>query len=193
MFALDIETLGIESTAVILSIGIVYVPDMSPRSYQEVIDNAIFVKLDPKDQIENYGRTVDKGTIEWWKKQGDVQRKRSFLPSKNDVSVLEAIDLCQRWVKSQPEQESMVWTRGSLDGTCMDSLFIRAGHKALFPYNQYRDVRTAIDIIYSETSKNGYVDVDPDKCPGWDRDLVLKHSPEHDAAYDLCMLLFGKQ
>lgn len=193
MFALDVETMGVESTSVVLSIGIVYVPDTNPRSYQEILDNSIFVKLDVKDQVDNYHRIVDKGTLEWWKKQGEAQRLRSFVPSRKDVSVQDAIRICKNWVKLQPEQNAMVWTRGSMDQCVMDSLFKVAGHEPLFVYNQYRDVRTAIDLIYPETSKNGYVDVDPDRCPGWDRDLVLKHCPVSDAAYDICMLLFGKQ
>jgi len=193
IFSLDIETLGVESTSVILSVGILYISDTRTRSYQDVLENSIFIKINAKDQIENYKRTVDKNTIEWWKKQGDLQRKYSYVPSSKDVPVTQAIKMCRNWVNSQENTKAMVWTRGSMDSSCLDSLFKAAGEDELFPYNQYRDVRTAIDLIYPNTSKNGYVEVDQDKCPGFSLDLVLKHHPVHDSAADICMLLYGKE
>jgi hypothetical protein len=193
MFGLDIETLGIESTSVILSIGIVYVNDISPKSFDDVIKNSIFLKLDAKEQIEKYNRTVDSDTLKWWKKQGDVQKARSFNRYPTDLPVMEAINLCKRWVKMQSSADELVWVRGSMDSPCIDSLFRAAGHEPLFKYSLYRDVRTAIDIMYPDTSKNGYVDIDPEKCFGFDNSHVAKHCPVSDSAYDLCMLMFGKQ
>jgi hypothetical protein len=192
MFGLDIETLGTESNSVILSIGIVYVDNPEPKSYQQVVDKSIFVKLSAKEQIESFGRKVDKNTVDWWNKQGDVQKKTNFIPSKTDFSVAEAIRVCREWVqRMDPEGKALVWTRGSMDSMCLDSLFRVAGEKELFMYNRYRDVRTAVDLLYPNTSKNGYCDIDPSRCFGYEREQVLKHHPVHDSAMDLCMLLYG--
>ncbi len=192
IFALDIETLGIESTSVILSIGLVYVKDTTVKNYQEMLKDSLFVKLNAKEQISKYGRTVDKDTLTWWKKQGEIQRKHSYIPSDKDVSVVEAVDSCIDWVKSKNDDTALVWVRGSMDGPCMDNLFKSVLKSPLFGYNRYRDVRTAIDILYPNTSKNGYVEVDPEQCPDWSEDLVVKHHPVSDCLYDLCMLRFGK-
>lgn len=192
MFCLDIETLGIESTSVILSVGMSYVADTEPKSYQDILDNSIFVKLNAKEQIVN-GRVVDKSTVEWWNKQCDFAKERSYYPNKSDLSVNEGISILQKWVNERAKKGDLCWIRGSLDQMCIDSLFRKLNAEPLFPYNAYRDVRTAIDLLYPETAKNGYVDVDPEYCIGFDRDQVLKHSPEHDTAYDLAMILFGKK
>jgi hypothetical protein len=192
MFCLDIETLGVESTSVILSVGLSYVEDTQPKSYQEILDSSIFVKLNAKEQIEA-GRVVVKSTVDWWNDQCDFAKNRNYYPKKTDFSVADGIAVLQKWVNERAKKDDLCWIRGSLDQMCIDSLFRAYDAEPLFKYNVYRDVRTAIDIMYPETSKNGYVDVDPELCLGFDRDQVLKHSPEHDTSYDLAMILFGKQ
>jgi hypothetical protein len=54
-------------------------------------------------------------------------------------------------------------------------------------YAMWRDVRTAVDILYGTT--NGYVEVDH---PLFDRTAVIKHHPVHDCALDAMQLLYGK-
>lgn len=193
MFFLDIETLGIESTSVILSIGMLHVIDNTPASYEQLLADSIFLKLSAQDQIKNYARTIDKGTIDWWVKQGDLPRKISFERDLFlDIPVLEAIETLCRWRDSKKKGTELCWIRGTLDQVCLDSLFRAAGKDNLFNYNIYRDVRTALQILYPETEHNGYVPIDPQMCIGFDKSKVLKHSPDHDCAYDAAMLLFGK-
>jgi hypothetical protein len=192
MFCLDIETLGVESTSVILSVGMSHVSDTEPKSYQEILDNSIFVKLNAKEQVAN-NRFVDKSTVDWWNKQCDFAKERNYYPKKTDFSVAEGISVLQRWVNERAKKDDICWVRGSLDQMCLDSLFKSVGAELLFRFNVYRDVRTAIELLYPETAKNGYVDVDPEYCIGFDRDQVLKHSPEHDTSFDLAMILFGKK
>lgn len=192
MFCIDIESLGVESTSAILSIGACYVEDARARSYQELLDNSIFIKLDVREQFEKYKRTTDGDTITWWEKQCEVAKKRSYYPRKDDLSVEEGLTVLGEWIKSFGETDAICWVRGSLDQPCIDSLHKAAGIPVPFKYNAYRDIRTALDIIYPDTS-NGYVEVDTERCVGFTPEMVLKHSPEFDATYDLAMLLYGKQ
>lgn len=194
MFFLDIETLGVESTAVILSVGMLYAADNSPTTYQALLDNSIFVKLNARDQIEKYKRTVDKGTVEWWSKQGDLPKDRSYTPKKTDMSPEEGIEVLRKWTKTMvaKPQDEICWIRGSLDQMALDSLCKAMDVPAILPYNAYRDMRTAIDLLYPETGKNGYVEIDTTLCTDYDRSKVMKHSPEADCAMDACMLFFGK-
>lgn len=55
-------------------------------------------------------------------------------------------------------------------------------------YAQWRDIRTAVDIMYGST--NGYCSVEH---PDFARHNVIKHHPVHDCALDVMMLLYGKQ
>jgi 3' exoribonuclease, RNase T-like len=192
MYFLDIESLSVESTTVILSIGMLYVKDTNPKTYQELLDESIFLKLNAKEQVENYNRVVDSETLKWWAKQSDMTKKRSFVPSEKDLSVGLALDTLRLWCdKVGDRNKDMVWVRGSLDQMALDSLTKVAGRTSIFPYNSYRDIRTAIDILYPETSKNGYVDIDTNLCSGFDRSQVHKHSPEYDCAFDAAMMLYG--
>ena len=192
MFCLDIESCGLESTTIILSVGIVYYDDTKPLTYQGLLDDSIFVKFDAIDQRTNYGRTVTPSTLDWWRKQSTLAQDTNLKPSPKDLSAKEGIAILRKWFTGHKDyKSSMIWVRGTLDQPAVESL-IRALDEAPFaPYNNYRDIRTALDCFYPET-KNGYIDVDTEKCPDFNFSKVLKHHPVHDAAYDLCMLLAGK-
>jgi hypothetical protein len=193
MFCLDIETLGLESTAVILSVGIVHYDGESELTYQSLLDTGVFVKFDTHSQRTDYGRTATKSTLDWWRKQSDLAQKTNLLPSINDISVVAGLEILRKWFKSKPDwKTSTIWVRGTLDQPAFESLIRATGDDPFAPFNNYRDVRTALDCLYSST-KNGYVEVDLDKCPDYSYNKVLKHHPLHDAAMDLVQLIAGKQ
>jgi hypothetical protein len=59
MFIFDVETLGVESTAVILSAALIHFDPADKPTYQDLLDSACFVKLNAKDQTKRLGRSVD--------------------------------------------------------------------------------------------------------------------------------------
>jgi hypothetical protein len=192
MFGLDVETLDLESTAVILSIGAVFYDGEKKLTYNGLFDDGCFIKLDIRDQLKNYGRTKSQDTIDWWKKQSPEAKAASLIPSPDDLSVLDALHTLDAWIKSKPDyRNDLVWARGGLDQLCLDSLARAAGHKPAMYYGSWRDVRTAVEFFYPK-SKNGYVEVDTSIVEDFDESLVLKHHPVHDAAFDICMLAGGK-
>ena len=69
MFIFDVETLGKDSDAVILSMAAIYFdPDKEP-SHTQLRESAFFAKFKAEQQIKELNRKVDKGTVEWWSKQ----------------------------------------------------------------------------------------------------------------------------
>lgn len=194
MFCLDIETIGCESNAVVLSIALVYFDEKEKNTWESLNENAIFVKLSAKEQIENYNRTIDKSTIEWWKKQSDLARDFSFTPKKSDLTAKQGIDILKQYIKEQsktPEKE-LIWVRGSLDQMAVDSLCNIMGEERLFPYWNYRDVRTFI-CFNTDTGAKGYAQIDEDLYPGtWNREVVIKHNPVHDIVLDCLQIIYGK-
>jgi hypothetical protein len=187
MFIFDVETTDTESTAVVLSAGMVYV-DVN-ASYESMVENGLFVKFNAKEQIQQYGRTSSKDTMEWWSKQCEQAKQFSLYPHENDVPALTGIQIIKDWMKSKtpnPEKEQ-IFIRGSLDQMVIDSLCKAVGVSQITSYNMYRDVRTAVDLLHS-TAKNGYCEV---KFEGFNRDNVLKHHPTADCALDAMMIVHG--
>ena len=85
-------------------------------------------------------------------------------------------------------KKQTMWARGSLDQMAIDSLAVKFDLEEITGYNMWRDVRTAVDIMFGTT--NGYVEVDH---PLFKRHEVIKHHPVHDCALDAMQLMYGKQ
>lgn len=66
--SIDIETLDLEPTAVVLSIGVALFTEDG-----EIVDT--FYRVLDKDSQKDAGRTVRKSTLEWWEQQGDAARR----------------------------------------------------------------------------------------------------------------------
>ena len=56
MFIFDVETLGVESTAVVLSAALIHFDPEKRPTYQDMLDNACFVKFSVKEQADEIGR-----------------------------------------------------------------------------------------------------------------------------------------
>lgn len=184
MLVFDIETLDTESTAVVLSASIVYFHENS--TWESLLDEALFVKFNAKEQIDKYKRTISKDTLKWWEGQSIEAKKVSILPSPNDVSTGDGINMIKRYLAKDPANTKIIWTRGSLDSMVFESLTRSVGTTPLVMHNQYRDIRTAIDILATDSTK-GYCDVN---LPGFDVTKVIKHNPIHDVCYDALQILY---
>jgi hypothetical protein len=187
MFAFDIETMGVESTSVVLSFACTqFNPDDKP-SPQTLRENTFFAKLNVMDQIKRLNRTIDRDTINWWSKQCADAKNKSFKPSPSDLLVEDALDQFMVWRKQYPMKKEWVWARGNLDQCVFNSLEKACDREVIFPHYIWRDMRTAVDFLYNTT--NGYTNVVYD---GFDVDLhITKHDPIDDCILDVMMLLYG--
>ena len=189
MFMFDIETLGTESSTVVLSAAITYFDGKEKLSYQNYLDKTLFVKFNATDQIKRLKRTVDKDTLEWWNKQAEYVRNQSIKPKPDDYLAEDGIDkIVQYMNKFENSKEQIMWARGSLDQVVIDSLCKGVDKPTITEYYNWRDVRTAIDILYG--SSNGYCEVDH---PEFNREMIPKHLPYHDCCLDVMMLTQGKE
>jgi hypothetical protein len=192
MFILDIETLGTESTSVILSAALLYIDTSKPKhTWESLYENTLFIKFSVRDQVENYKRTIDKETIKWWEKQCDLAKITSFIPKKGDLTAKQGREILINYINasdSNPDK-SLIWIRGSLDQVCLDSLFLAMGYDRLFPYANYRDVRTFIDFN-STNPFRGYCSISKELCPEFDRNVVIKHNPRDDICLDAMMMMY---
>jgi hypothetical protein len=186
MFIFDIETLGTRSDSVILSWACIYFESGKVYNYAELYSSAFFIKLDVLDQRKRLNRYIDRGTVDWWDKQCDLVKRKSFIPQDGDMKVEDAYYRFKEWVEERKEGNYYVWARGNLDQIVFDDLQKSIGLETIFNYNRWRDVRTAVDLMYNRA--DGYCDIE-----GFDRSVVYKHDPVHDCAYDVMMLLYGKE
>jgi hypothetical protein len=184
----DIETLGTESTAVVLSFAAIPFELNETPTYQELLDRALFVKLDAEQQIKVLKRTVEKGTIDWWAKQSELARQKSFhKDNKRDTDCATGLTMMRNVLGLKPvafdNPDVVFWARGSLDQVVIDSLSKQVHNNLVIPFNNWRDVRTAVDLLV-EGASGGYC-----KVPNFSREIVVKHDPVHDCAYDIMQLL----
>ena len=188
MFMFDIETLGTESTSVILSAAIIHFELGKDYEYEQLLEDSLFVKFDVQEQLKQFKRVAQKDTIDWWSKQHEYVRGVSLKPTDLDMSALEAVRALREYAAQFPEKNQTIWARGSLDQMVIDSITRQLDQDLIFPYNNWRDMRTAIDLL-KDTGKNGYCDI---AHPTFKSHNVIKHHPTHDCAYDIMMLIYGK-
>jgi hypothetical protein len=193
MFIFDVETLGKESNSVILSMACIYFnPDDQP-DHKKLFDEAFFCKFDVEDQIKRLNRKVGKTTMQWWSKQCENVKNKSFRPSVQDVKFEDGYEAMRKWAKIKNDDKCWVWARGNLDQLVMDSMEEQLELEPIFPYARWRDVRTAVDFLYG--SMNGYVKVDvPPWIESFDKEIhITKHNPIDDCVLDAMMLMYGKK
>jgi 3' exoribonuclease, RNase T-like len=187
LYIFDLETLGKKSDSVILSCAAIYFdPDERP-SPQQMRDEAFFAKFDVRDQHKRLKRSMGTSTMDWWKKQCQNVKVASFIPHEYDMKFEDGYELMRQWAESKNNPKCWVWARGNLDQLVLDDIEEQCGLKPIWPFNRWRDVRTAVDFLYD--SADGYVDVD---YPGFDaRNDITKHNPVDDCLLDAMQLLYG--
>jgi inhibitor of KinA sporulation pathway (predicted exonuclease) len=119
---IDIETLDVTPSAVILSIGAVPINDPS---------NSFYMELDRNTQ---WLRTASKSTQEWWDKQGNMP--------KGHVHIETALLQLTAWLKSLGA-EPIIWCKG----TDFDIAILTHAYRWLnlptpWKYSNVRDCRT---------------------------------------------------
>lgn len=129
---LDLETMGLGSDALILSIGAVeFDPTLGlGREFYQV------VKQD--DQLVRWNRTADDETIRWWAQQSDEARKIFSDPSAVPLDI--ALNRFQEWygVLGTP-----VWGNGAdFDNVVLANAYKRVNRHVPWGFRQNRCYRT---------------------------------------------------
>jgi len=132
----DLETLGLQPSAVVLSIGLVQFNE------KEILDN-LHVKLAIDPQIEA-GRSIDGSTLDWWMNQEPNARHGLFSGAAQQSRLLVEDGLQLVWKFMQNVDE--LWGNGAaFDNVVLRHLFMQ--FKGLTPWSYkadrcYRTVRS---------------------------------------------------
>lgn len=142
---LDLETLDVKSSAVVLSVGAVtwdtFRNDGNGLKY-EIVDRFYRV-LDIQSQL-NRGRTLSEATLLWWMHQDQDAKDEAFSPVRRGISIV--MDELQGFVDKGAITINKFWASPvSFDFGIWNSLADDVGHSTPWKYNQVYDVRTVLN------------------------------------------------
>ncbi|MCK5020022.1 MAG: 3'-5' exoribonuclease [Candidatus Peribacteraceae bacterium] len=172
----DVETLGTDSDAVVLSAAFVVQDLTKSFTLQELVDDAFYMKLSAKEQIA-VGRHVAHDTVVWWKKQ-NKEAQQILKPLNTDVYMAEFNEYFLAWAtkKKLILEDIPFGARGFIDFSILYHIWKRQlGIDPPIPYWNVEEIRTALKYIGTDR----YAGLDPNEVEGF-----VYHSCKHDAALD---------
>lgn len=138
---IDLETLGTNSNAAVLSVGAVMVDRVRGK-----IAGSFYAAFDI-DEVIRTGGVCDGDTIKWWMKQG-AGAKEVF--GHQTAPVQHALVMLADWMGLDDDGKPApvkVWGNGdSFDNVILSNMFTRMGLKTPWEFWNNRDLRTAVDI-----------------------------------------------
>lgn len=110
---LDIETLGSVNNSVVISVGMVAVDSNVDYTFDELIKNGYYAKLDVKSQVDA-GRKIHQDTLDWWATQGEAAQ-HVLKPHKDDMHFSMLRDDMIQWLENEGIQpwKAKFYSRGS--------------------------------------------------------------------------------
>lgn len=142
---MDIETLDVETTAAIVSIGAVV---FNPRG--DGITDALeySVTIDRKSN-EAHGRTVSPATLEWWEAQSEEAKRKVFGGPHTELST--ALRQFTTWINILNPTCTRVWAKDpDFDVNIVAHACRSLGLMWPFGFYESRSVRTAMEMAYPE-------------------------------------------
>lgn len=186
----DYETLGTKPhSAVILGCAAISVDETrfssdDPYTFYEMVELAQFIKLDVTDQVNNYGRTVSKDTLEWWSKQS-AEAKMIMNP---DAELDQPLTALIPWLKSVLVPNAFVYTRGNtFDPVFTTSICELFETEEPYKFWEVRDTRTFIEGAFLQFNSEGFRN---NFTPKHLVNDFIPHDPSHDIAMDAYRLQF---
>lgn len=142
----DLETLGCEFDAAILSIGAVVFDPYTGEQFKE-----FYEAVDLESALE-YGN-VSASTIKWWMNQCKEAQVDAFTGTKGLIEVINRFAWFYREA-NLGQTITPIWGNGSsFDITILEHAYSKASMKTPWPYNAPRDCRTIKDLC------SGYVNI----------------------------------
>ncbi|HCZ9546619.1 3'-5' exonuclease [Vibrio parahaemolyticus] len=182
---IDLETLDTETTAKILSIGIVPWNPGEQVSFQDLCEReaSLYIKIDMSSFPAGF--TESQSTMNWWNKQGEQARHVLEPNAELDTHIEEALHQVNhhlvKYVQPLQKDGGQIFCRGyDFDGGILENAFEKCLITKPWLYNRFRCIRTVIDTIAG--TRNGYV---IEKNP----EGFIKHHALHDAAKDTMTML----
>lgn len=173
---IDLETLGVGSDSIILSLGLTVGRYDVPQSFDQLVSNGLYLKFDLKEQLQA-GRKKSDRVIKWWYEQAPEARK-VLIPSPEDVSIYDIDELMCGYFNALGMDIKKVdlYDRNNFDLTKLQYLMEEELNKDVFwNYHNTFDIPTAFRFMGFER----YAGINAKDVPG-----CVYHNALHDAALD---------
>lgn len=187
----DFETLGQHQkhSAVVCMAMITfnesYYTTSDAYTYEELVDKAKFIKFDVEDQVTNYGRKINRETLDWWNDQGK-EAKHLIVPSDEDRKISELYSFMKEHTEGMKIRKA--YTRGNtFDPMFLQYLMEDTGNKDPFHWRTVRDTRSMIEGM------SFGMKLDNDYMPSELQAKFIKHDPRHDVAMDVMRMQYLAQ
>lgn len=142
----DIETMDIEPTAAIVSIGAVHFDVAGQDTQESLIEHSFNVNISLESN-EKLGRTMSASTIEWWLKQSKDAQKSLFEDPLMPLNT--AMLKYRKWLESK-NADRIYANDPDFDLVILNSAFKTINDRSPFAYHQHRSVRTAIEDAFPD-------------------------------------------
>ena len=183
----DFETLGQDPrTAPVVSLALLNFDTTrfvsNPYTYRDLLDSVKVMKFNVEDQVKNYGKKIEKDTLDWWAKQG-AKAQKQLAPMPDDVT----IDAFIPWfvANTLENKTHKVYSRNNT----FDPIFLEQLCKDTdnpLPYNWWsiRDTKSTIDgMTWGHDIKDNFI-------PEGLETHFVAHDPAHDVAMDIMRLQY---
>lgn len=127
---IDIETMGVRSTSMIVQIGACFFDRETGEIGEEF-------KVNIYHSSDDF--TVDWSTIKWWMEQDEEARKSIFS---NEITIEFAVSQLAEFLS----KATYLWSHATFDVPILLNAFDKAGEKFPIHYTKMRDIRTLVDI-----------------------------------------------
>lgn len=173
----DFETLSQNAfNGVVLNMAALEFDPTHFYEFDELVEQAQFIKFDVQEQVEKYGRKIERSTLDWWKQQSKEAQKQ-LTPSDSDKSISVLYDFML--YDMHYEKAKAVWTRGnSFDPVLLDSILLATNRPKFKNWWAIRDTRSFLDgLLFGSDIRNDFMPEDIGD--------VVKHDPRYDIALDV--------
>jgi hypothetical protein len=168
--SLDIETLGTNSDAVVLSIGACLVTPSGVHT-----DQVFYSRVNIQQQIDA-GRSITEGTLRFWFEQ-DRKVQQSTFGEGDGPSIREVVSKLYSWLEIH--EFPGVYCKGpQFDAAILDSMADSAKVARPVHYRKWRDIRTLEELITWAGHEDKLLDLN---------ERLSKWGSAHDALADAQM------
>lgn len=181
---LDLETLGVGNSPVIIQIAAVIFDIKTGESFE-----CFNEFINPKSGIDS-GLDLDISTIEFWLKQDQEAIDKVIIPAlKSENNLKDVLISFSKFIEDAEycrDATVRVWGNGILaDNKWIQSAYSKAGLKTPWKYNADNDVRTLVDL------GKRILEIDPKKTIEF---TGIKHDALHDCEHQIkyCSEIYKK-